>query len=322
MTLEGNVSDSDVDFMRSLREQPAEASDSLEPSQGTEPTATPEQPAESASAPQTPAPSETTQGQEQAELERLRRIIATNPQYRQDYEQQLLAEYGYAPEPVQPYAQPAPQPVQQYQQPQQQPAQQLPFDPQEFDITNYEHLSGLLSHMLEQRLQPAFEFINEQKQEEARLMQQQAIQQITESQKLLLDEIEKQVPGYSKAFEFVPGQGYGLAEKVSEEQMAVVQHANTLFGQELANFPKQLHQDPRVLKDVLNRIAPRVKKLADRLGISQGQPQTQSINPAMQQASYVETSNAAPVQSSNMFTEALKRHDDVGMMAALRRMQA
>jgi hypothetical protein len=82
-----------------------------------------------------------------------------------------------------------------------------------------------------------------------------------------------------------------------------------------------LHGDPRVLKDVLTRIAPQLKKQAARLGISQG-AQAAGMNPAIQRETYVETSNVAPTVSQNMFSKALEKHDDVGMMAAIRKRRA
>jgi hypothetical protein len=46
------------------------------------------------------------------------------------------------------------------------------------------------------------------------------------------------------------------------------------------------------------------------------------MNPAIQRETYVETSNVAPTVSQNMFSKALEKHDDVGMMAAIRKRRA
>jgi len=306
MTLE--TSNSDEAFMQSFRAANAapEETSTGEPSQ--EETVTTEtavaDPIENAASP--PA-------DENAELERLRRIVATDPVRRQAYEQEVLAQYGY-----QTQAPPPPQPSAQQQQAQ---SPQYPVNPDEFDLTNMDHWMQVVGHVVEQKLNPAFQFIDEQKRDNEAYLQRQAMEHVVQNQKLLLDEIEKQVPGYSKAFQLYPGQGYQLAEGVTPEQEMLATYANTLFNRQIASFPQQLHGDPRVLKDVLTRIAPQLKKQAARLGISQG-AQAAGMNPAIQRETYVETSNVAPTVSQNMFSKALEKHDDVGMMAAIRKRRA
>lgn len=226
------------------------------------------------------------------EVTRLQRIIATDPQLRQTYAQDY-----YGP-------QPTPQPQPQYQPPQPapqpQPTQQLPFNPEEYNPYNLEHQAALTEFVVQQAVAPAMQFIqNYQQQEQVQqqtYQEQQAKEQMSERQKIL----EKHVPGFTA----------WTQQTASPEQLAVASFADREYLRLLSTVDPKLQNDIRVQQHIITQIAPKVKALASKLGASSLPVTSSSV--------YVEGAQRVPTSNANPFDDAFKNDDTLGMIKALK----
>lgn len=273
------------------------------------------EPVEPAAAPE---PVEEVNPQE-AEIQRLRRVIATDPNLRQAYEAEQYREYGIE-NPYYPQAQQPQQPTQaqgQQAQPGQQP--QLPFSLDDYNPTDPAHQMALFGYLLKQELSPFSQYIDSVQAQEASFQQQQRVQQVNEMDAGLNKALDKYVPGFS---EMSP-------EALTEEQELLVSSFHQLFQKELfAKCPPNrtmngqpynpLWEHPKVHQEIISKIGPRVQQRAQKLGLYQPGTQ-QKGSKALARETYVESSNAVPSNNRNPFEAAYEADDALGMVKALGR---
>lgn len=257
-----------------------------------------QQPSEAPEAVTTEQP---TTPEEPSEVEVLKRVIATHPELRERYVSEKFGIQYIPPQQQQP----------QYQQPAQQPqAPQLPFNAEEWDPFNMEQQSALMSHQLSQALAPAMQFIQQQQQENQMYAAQQQQQVISERETETRKLMDEHIPGFSQ---LASARDEG---KASMLERALLDTAYQRFTEEMQKgFAPDHWFNPRVQQEVLRQIAPEMKQLADKLGVS---AQTVTATPAPKPpGSYVEPSAPVPQQSGNAFDAAYKKGDLLGMISTL-----
>jgi hypothetical protein len=200
-----------------------------------------------------------------------------------------------------------------YQQPQQVQQQpqtpQLPFQPEEWDPFNMEQQSALMSYQLSQALQPFAQFIQQQQQENQLLAMQQQNHYLADRESESRKMMNEHIPNFS---ELADKRDKGTA---NELERILVDTAYQRFTEAMqSGFNQQHWFDPRIQQEVFNQIAPGIKTLAEKLGITQAaKPQTPPPKPG----AYVEPSAPVPQQSGNAFDAAYKKGDLTGMISAL-----
>jgi hypothetical protein len=307
MSLESSTGEpSIVDMVSSLNE-PSQPAPETEVSPAAEPTSLPADP--TPAEPTEPDPVNTLK----TEVDDLKRIIASDPTLRQQYYQ---SRYGIAP--VAP-----PQPQQQYSQPEPQPAPQQTAGgyeslfPEGYDPYNPEHAAKLL----QAQLTPFASFIEEQRQQDAYAQQQQqqtqTQQQVANADKHMVELLDKQVPGYQAIVTMESG-------RTPEQKDYVALVENTLYRELGTRFPPRqdgshlaFWLNPKVHQEVVSAISPQLKRYAQILGISSAPPAPATVNREMAREMAVESSNAVPVSTGNAFSQAAKKNDVAGMVAAI-----
>jgi hypothetical protein len=310
MTLESQGADSPLDIIASLgtsEPQPEATPETpAEPAAPSEPVATPEPEAP----PVSEAPKAEPQDDVQAELDRLKRVIAQDPNLRANY---MAEKFGHLqPQPI--VQQPAPvyQPPQQqqpqFQPPVQQQAPQLPFDPAEYDPLDPSHQVALVTHIMQQQLAPFSEFVNQSKQQEAHYQQQQAQQRIDQLESEIRAKLNTVLPGFAESFK----------PTATFEQQMLRDSAINAFSRQMEQYPQEYWGNPAVHQDVINKIAPQLNQAAQRLGLLTAQSSTANdAAQAMAREMQVVSGNAVPVSTANPFTKAAEQGDLLGMMAAV-----
>jgi hypothetical protein len=253
------------------------------------------------------------------EIELLRRAVAANPQMRHEYE---MAKFGQSSLPQPPQYQ-QPQPV--YQEPEPQPEPQndwsLPFAPEEYDPADPRHqmqlVQSVVANQVTQALQPALEYIEHLKQQDAQEQQTQLYQQVNTMETEIHKQMDSFVPGFSDM--------YGQEQHTPEQQM-VANYAYEVFGNTMKSmYPPTVQNgygqavnplwgNPKVQAEVIKQIGPQVKAIASRLGLSQPTAQA-PVNPQMAREAYVEPSNAVPSVNANAFETAAQHNDLLGMLS-------
>lgn len=252
--------------------------------------------------PQPPAPPE--EPQEEAipdpneEIQRLQRIIATDPQKRALYEHE---KYGI----------PLPQPTQQAEQVQSgelslEDAFANQFPGEDFDPFNMKH-QAFLQQM---NLKPAFSYIEQLQKEEQELEKRQAM----EANRQAVENLNKGVQDlFTKGLPIV---GDLLkAESLTDEQAFLIDAMESKFQKALVErFPERpdgshirLWASPEVHKEIVREILPPLKQLAAKLGLAQEASKT--VNQQVARETYVESSNAVPSTTGNPFDDALAKGD-------------
>lgn len=258
----------------------------------------PETPAaEPAAAPVSPAPQATPEPPkapeptpEESEVEVLKRVIAADPNLRGMY---LAERYGvpYQP-PQQPQYQAPPPPPQ----PQ---APQLPFTgPDDFNISDPEHLSALIKLQTQEALTPAMQYIQQLQQQEKQQAEQMAYQQTMSVEKGIHSMMDGHLPGFSEIVN---------NERPNEQQLYVKEFALSAFKREMSQYPQEAWGSPRLHQEVINRIGPKVKAFADTVGLNR----TADIVAIAEQ--HVQPSAAQPASQGaslgNLFDQAWKQGD-------------
>lgn len=213
----------------------------------------------------------------------------------------------------------------------------LPFDAETYDPTNLEHQQALMDARLQQIGGPLFEAIekiNQRHEQEQAEKQQQVYQQNHEqAQQKTVAFLDTYVPGFQ-----------GITEKLSKGEEPTVQEEavfNVAVNLESAylhaysqNLMEQnpgvsyqvaynyVLQDVKTRAEIAQKVGPVLKEKAAALGLV-AQPKTAAtLTPeqkkVIKQESYVESSNAVPVNTTSSFEKALSKHDSVRMIAALR----
>jgi hypothetical protein len=283
------------------------------------------------SAPKTPAsepapadqgqPTQPTPEQTPSELEelkqaneRLRRLIAQDPQALAGYAQQT---YG-VPLPQAPQqAPPAQQPIAAPEAPKSiEDAFAEAFPGEEYDPYNIRH-SAFLNNF---NLKPAMSYIEQLKQQEQkeqeRLVQQQAEQQIDALAVQVEDIFTQKMPFFKDILE--------AGDNLSPKQKFVANETRELFQQTLTQmFPANqmvngqpfnpLWVMPEAYHEVVAVIAPQVAKMAAEMGLDKPKPK---VNADMAKDAYVESPNAVPTPT-NDFAAAIQNYDMATMIEAI-----
>jgi len=250
----------------------------------------------------------------QEELQRLKRIIALDPQKRAQYEAE---KYGIQPQ--------APQPVQEQEQTTQKElsledefAQAFPGE--EYDPWSIKHQAFIQKY----HLRPAFDYISQTQQvEQEHTQRQQAEQnakQVENLNKGVQEQFAKGLPIVSELL---------AAESLNDEQQLLLDTMERKFQQALMEaFPPRqdgahlkLWSNPDVHKEIVSQVLPSVKNLAQKLGLFDPPKPKPPVNQAMAREAYVEPSNAVPATTGNPFDEALKKDDYASAFAAIRKMK-
>lgn len=222
------------------------------------------------------------------ENERLRRLIATDPQRRLAYESER-----FGPPPQTQFASP-----QQPQQPQNDPA--LPFGEEDFDPTDMRHMQALLAHAVSQQLQPANQYITALQQRDMMEAQEQEQRNLQN----LVTDVQK---GIEK---FVPDL---YAGEMTPERVAMCDLAKQMFARELqGSYSEYLWANPMAHQEVLKKVGPQIQKMAERLGV------TKPTANGNKRQMFVESVSTEPGGNPNMFEKAHKKGDVLGMLSALR----
>jgi len=313
MTLESQGADNPLDIIASLgtsEPQPEATPETpAEPDAPVEPVTPPEPDAPPVSEP----PKAEPQDDVQAELDRLKRVIAQDPNLRANY---MAEKFGHIqPQPLiqQPQA-PAYQPQQQpqYQPPVQQQAPALPFDPAEYDPMDPSHTVALVTHIMQQQLQPFSEFVNQSKQQEIQLQQQQAQERVQKMEMDIRTKLSESVPGFSDSFK----------PTATFEQQLLKDAAISAFSRAMEQYPQEYWGNPVVHQDVIQKLAPQLNTVAQRLGLTTAAPaNTDATKQAMAREMHVVSGNAAPATSANPFSKAAEKGDALGMLTAISKMK-
>lgn len=236
----------------------------------------------------------------------LQRVIASDPYLRAQY---ARAKYGDGTQFQQEQYQPQYTPEQYAQYQQEQQAQQgLPFQPDEYDFTSLEHQTALINHLLQQQLQPFKQYIESVQQEEQMQLRQQAYQKVQELDAGINDQFEKVLPGYKEWFQQDTEESEVLGDIVS------IQFEKAL--NELCPDSRHWH-NPKLHADVVSKIAPKIQRLATKLGFQITTPDNTAVK-AKAKETFVEGSNAIPASSGgNAFEKALESGNLAEAMAAL-----
>lgn len=268
---------------------------------------TPEQPAEEPAKEQVQEPEPEAEAPQDEKLELLRQI-ASSPEKRQAYEMAMYGQSAVQQAPQQPQAQPQrtePEPP------------QLPFAPEDFDPTSFEHQMAMLNHVVSQQLNPALSYINELKEYEQTETQQreqeQQQQQLKQVETDIVSSFEKHMPGYGELYK---------AKAPTTEQKALITFTEREFQEEmrLLHPPtgeingqpfNPLWLNPRAQKEIVDRIGARVKTMADKLGVFNEKP-AKKVSGV-----YVEGANNVPASSSNPFEQAAKNGNTASMFEAI-----
>lgn len=255
--------------------------------------------------------SEESDVEAEAKRQAILREIAMDPGLTQQYVQQQAA-------------QPAQQP-QQYQPVQQEQDDPLPFDEFTYDPTNPAHQAALIAQQIKQVGAPLFEQMEQQNQyaqQQQALQQQQHYQQVEETaNKKTVEFLDTYVPGFIDITDrFVKGGPEGL----SAQEEALFNKAVNLESSAFALLQRQgvanPHLNVQARAQIAQHIGPELKKYAKALGlVSQPKAQvTPEQKQVMKQESYVESSNAVPVDTTGKFEKAAAKRDTLSMIAALR----
>ncbi len=296
MTLEETTSTGgEQSFAALLTDSNATTAPSNEPAVDSEPTSS-----EGGESAQEPAPEQSTPPERDVELERLRRVIAGDPNLSSRYEQEIYREYG---QPYQP-----PQPVQQQAQAQPQQTQtepQLPFDEATFDPTNVQHMAALMNYQLSQQLKPFGDYIQQDQEREQRYQKEQADRLMMEREVAVHETLDQHVPGYKDVL---------LSQNPTPEQVALYNTAQALFTQTVRQgYPEGLWLNEKVHKEVAARIAPQLKQVAGRLGLLK-----EAAKAAESKGFHVETSSTVPPAQAggkrNLFAAAAEKGSLAGML--------
>lgn len=236
---------------------------------------------------ETPEPASTDVGEElRLENERLRRLIATDPQRRMAYESER-----FGPPPQQRQAPP---------QQQQENSPTLPFGQEEFDPTDLTHMQALLQYAVAQQLQPANQYIQSLQQRDQQEAQEAEQRQMQE----LVSDVQKGIEKY------VPGLFGG---EMTPDKIAMADLAKQMFARELqGSYSEYLWANPMAHSEVMKKVGPQIQKMAERLGVHK--PAANGNKREM----YVESVSTEPGSSPNMFDNAHKKGDVLGMLSALR----
>lgn len=287
---------------------------------------TPQEPAKAEPAPaeQTPTEEVVETPPQEDELDLLKRVIATNPEMRDIY---LAEKYGVpmpqAPAPQQ--QQPALQ--QQYQHHQPEPvAAELPFALDDYDPTNAEHQMAMFGHIIQSmvmpQLVPALQYVQQLQQQDQISAQQYTEQQYYQEAEKANDSIselfDKEIPGFKDAY-----QAY-RSDTATMEQIAFGTLAEKLFTDKLreklggldADTARKLQLNPKIHQEVAAQIAPKLKALAPKFGLTPAQA-ANPVNQAKAREAFTEPSNAVPASTTNPFNAAYEKGDVYGMVRAL-----
>lgn len=240
------------------------------------------------------------------EMDDFQRMIASDPALRQMY---LERKYGAVEQPQEQAQFQEIDPQETYQVP------ELPYDPADFDPTDFGHQQALVQQtvgqMMQQYLQPFAQYINSLEQEAQQEKQALARQQMQQHETAVHAEIDKHVAGFADIYK---KSSEGIQPTVKEQSLVNAVHAQ-VANYIKANFPQQYWTHPQVYKDSVNALAPQLKEIAAMFGIQSGaKPQT-----GKQQAkeAYVQPSGAVPAQTRSAFDAAYESGDDVGMISAV-----
>jgi hypothetical protein len=238
------------------------------------------------------------------ELEFLKRVIASDPVKRQQYEASLYQKYG------EPYVPPVPQqeePKEDQPNPQTKPAFQpiqLPFEPDEYDATSFEHQVGLIGtvvqhvipQVMSQVLQPFQVFIDEQRQYDQQQAQQQQQAEQYNRASAIANSIGEIVPGFKEITDL---------QSYNADQELFLKYAADRYLAAAQNYPQGLWMNAQVSKEIASQIAPELNRFGNALGVFQAQTATPVNNSQVKtRESYVEGANAVPVDNSNAFSKA------------------
>lgn len=278
----------------------------------TEKASTPEEKPAAATEPET-VPESPEADPKEEELQRLKRIIATDPQKRALYEQERYGVQPVAPQPKQ-AQQEAPKPKSLDE------AFAEAFQGDDYDPFNMAHQAFITQF----HLNPAMAYIDEVKAIDKQQEQQQRQRQIeqiatdadTSVQKLFI----AQLPALEEWLK---------AESPSLEQKTLLEMMTRSFQAKLFEaFPERedqshlrLWMNPDVHQDVVRQVMPEVKQLASKLGLLEASLPAPKVNKDMARESYVESSNAVPAGAPvNPFDEALAKDDYAAAFGAIRQM--
>lgn len=247
----------------------------------------------------------------------LQRLIASHPDLRAQYARE---KYGDAETPFL-FQQEMPQHTQQYADPQQfnqQGQQGLPFDPQEYDWTSYEHQAALIGNIVQQQLQPFAQYIGNAQQQEQKQVQQQAYQQVQKIDTGINDQFEKVLPGYSEWFaQDTPDSGL-LGKFISDAFQKTLMELHPPTGRDRHGNPVNPYwYHEKVHAEVVSKLAPQIKGLASKLGFQIKAPNTATTKTKAREF-YTEGSNAIPASGGgNSFDKAFDSGDMADAMATL-----
>lgn len=229
----------------------------------------------------------------QKQYEELQRTIASDPELRARH---LYQKYGV--QPPQRQEQPEQQQIQQQYQEQAQPAQQqfqLPFSPDEFDATNFEHTQALITSTLQQQLAPFTEFVQQQQQENALHAQQMQQERQIQKQQEIKNYLADSIPGF-KEFADLPN--------ATEDQNLFLHMAATQYVQAMQALPSEVRFLPNAMKDTAKQIAPKLTKIGQALGVLTNASQSSGLNKkAMAVEGSSSTAQAAKKPVNSEFAE-------------------
>lgn len=228
-------------------------------------------------------------------IDEFEQLIASDPLLAEEY---LAKKYGVASEPQE---QPRQAPVQQ--QEQVKPViNELPFAPEEYDPMNVQHQQAIVQQTIAQALEPALDYINHLKEQEAYEYQQVHYQKLQQDENDLRAEMDRLASGFGEL----------VAKKdPSIQEAAIVEATFKRFEATMRKFDSDKWEDPDLQKKVLRLIAPDVKQSIEALNKPQGKSKTQL------QEDYVEPSSAVPAGSPNAFERAFQAGDSDAMFDAV-----
>lgn len=234
----------------------------------------------------------------------LLREIAIDPQLTQQYVQQQSFVHGSSSVPPET----------------QQVSEALPFNEEDFDFTNPQHVKALLAQQIQEVGGPLYEAVAQitqrYQEEEAAKQQQQLVQLAEHTNQKTVEFLDTYVPGFKN-----------IAEKVSKGEAWSVQE-EAIFNMAVNMESHYLQANPQAAYNLQARaqiaqaIGPVLKEKAKALGLT-GQSAKPQITPEQKQQMsremQVESSNAVPVATAGSFDKALKSGDTLSMIRELRR---
>lgn len=243
-----------------------------------------------------PAPPPQPEPAQDTEDEAFLQVLDANPELAIQY---YTAKYG-PPEPIPTM----PQPVQLPEPP------QLPFEPEEFDPTDANHLMSLFDKVVYERNAPLYQYVQQLQQQDAQSQEALAQQRVASLEQNVQSMMNAFVPGIGEWASAVTNGG----GKLTEQQELVASHALSLFAREMKRYPEQMRGATKLHQAVISKIGPKVKAFADAVGLNR------EGDPVARAEMHVQPSNAIPAKSQNfksMYDAAWQAGDETKAVNAL-----